>query len=250
MDRLHKLLMLLVLLLALGGCSLLKARAKKETVFLPKPTVISEQRERAPFNAYWVFDPQEYFQIRRSLTKVNIAPVDISYVANMYRQASGSEKTKARRIEESAELARYFRERLRIALELQNNHPVEVVDQPTADGLVVNLALTEVVPTNPGVNLVGTVAGFFVPGGGVIKYFGEGSVAMEGYVGDLKPEDVFEQFKDREGQKSAPFTVKDYQQYAHLRAAIDDWSDQIAKLLTTPPDVQVEDSIPVSLNPL
>lgn len=234
------------------GCSVLKAKPAKDAGFLPKPELVTERRDRAPFFGYWVEDAQNYYQRLRQSGKVFIAPIDTSFINKAYSAERKSERLKRQRIEEAEELARYFRERLRLSLIQRKEMLVKVLDEPSPDALSVHLALVSVVPTNPGVNLIGTVAGAFLPGGGLIKIVGEGSIAFEGYVVDARSSkhEILEQFKDREGQKASPFTFKDYQQYAHLRVVLDDWSNQLAELANTPPTHKVEDSLPVSLNPL
>ena len=246
----------LSLVLFLSACSLLKARPAEHAGFLPKPELVVEMRERAPFNFYWVFDAKQYAELRKDYGQVYIAPIDTSVVKEIYLASSGSDKTKQARIQEAEELASYFRAKLKLSLKAiltktETQIPVRIVDKPGPKTLSLKLALVQVVPTNPGVNLVGTAAGFFVPGGGLVKLAGEGSVAMEGFTAENEEQkDVLEQFKDRESHKASAFTVKDYQRYAHIRVAIDDWADQLATLLTTPSEVQVEDSLPLSLNPL
>ena len=248
-------ILLSVSLLTTSGCSLLKASAVKETVFIPKPEVLTENRERAPFSGYWVSDPKKFLELRETYSMVFIDDVDTSKATEIYQKASGSEKTKQKRIEEVKELAIYFKERLKIALRNTEDNDktkfieLEISEEIDENGLALKLALTQVVPTNPGINLAGTVAGYFVPGGGLIKYFGEGSVAMEGFVEEEPDSLLHSQFSDREGQKTYPFSLKDYQRYAHIRVALDDWADQIAEILTTPPEHKVEDSLPFSVNP-
>jgi hypothetical protein len=61
---------------------------------------------------------------------------------------------------------------------------------------------------------------------------------------------LWEAFKDREGQKISAFSVKDYQKYAHIRVALDEWAMQIAQLFNTPHDVTVEEVDLLSVNPL
>ncbi len=74
---------------------------------------------------------------------------------------------------------------------------------------------------------------------------------MEGYVevaDDARA--VWEEYKDREGQKTSLFSLKDYQRYAHLRVALDDWAKQVVELLSTPPEHKVNDSEGIELDPL
>jgi hypothetical protein len=232
------------------GCSLLKAGEAESTKFLPKPALLSEQRDRAPFQGYWVSDPTELDQFKKTSGRVYIAPVNIEAVVDVYRSADDDEETKQERIEEATQLANYFRERIRLNLSGATDSSVKVAESP-ADALSLNLALVQLVPSNPGINLVGTAAGFFIPGGGLIKIAGESSAAIEGYSCQGGPDiKLFEQFKDREGQKASPFTLKDFQRYAHIRVMLDDWASQIAQLLATSSAVEIEESLPFSVDPL
>lgn len=237
-------------ILSVCGCSLVKARPAELSGFLPKGELLAEDRKRAPFNGYWVFHDKQYYELRRAYRRVYVAPVDTTFVEKIYRAASGSEKTKTRRIQEAKELASYFEAKLKLIIEDSRDLPFQLVDQPGEGVMTLRLALTQIVPTNPGINLAGTAAGFFVPGGGLIKILGEGSIAMEGYVEERGPKEPYEQYKDREGQKISAFSFKDYQRYAHIREAIDDWSMQVVELLATPPDHTVADSLAVTLNPI
>jgi|GEM_PF-5704883 len=40
-------------------------------------------------------------------------------------------------------------------------------------------------------------------------------------------------FKDRQIDKFLPFSLRDFQHYAHLRRSIDEWAEQVAELMAT-----------------
>lgn len=256
----------LLVLLLLGGCALAKARPARDSGFIPPVAKLVPHGERAPFHGYWVRDAGAFDNLKFSVAKIHIAPVDISYALKAHMDSSAPDWLKVDRREETEELGRYFAERLRLNLSADNATRVKPVSEAEQGAIVIRLALVEVVPTNPGVNAVGTAAGFFVPGSSAIKLLGEGSVAIEGYLevptgvasapasdgsqsASLSAE-VWEAFKDREGQKLSAFSLKDYQQYAHIRVALDDWSRQIAELLNSDASVKVEEASLISLNPL
>ncbi len=246
-----KSLLLLPILLTTAGCSVLKASPEKTSVFVPKPELLKENRARAPFHAYWVFDAKSFDKIKSQHQKIYIAPINISFVEKKINSASGNKEVKLERIEETQELANYFREILKINFREQAKGQIVILDQPETETLSIKLALVNLIPTNPGINFAGTIAGFLLPGGGLVKQFGEGSIAFEGYLdqGELE-NSLYEEFKDRESQKAAPFTLKDYQRYAHLRMIIDEWAAQITELYLTNSEHTVADSLPVSLDPL
>lgn len=236
------------------GCSTLRAKPTEMAVFIPKPELLSEQRNRAPFNGYWTIDGKQYYQTRELSRSVYIAPIDTSNAEMVYKAAQGADQVKIDRIQETQELARYFAEKIKLGIlapRADGELELKPVDSPDQDSIVLHLALTQVIPTNPGVNLVGTAAGFLVPGGGLIKIAGEGSIAMEGFVdAPASPDSLYEEYKDREGQRISPFSLKDYQRYAYLRENIDDWAAQIVELLRTMPEHTVADSDLIELSPL
>lgn len=253
-NRLRKVLLALVILGGLTNCALVRARPAQSAGFVPDALNLVENRDRAPFHGYWVKEPMSYDALRLNSGNIYIVPVDVDFAIDMYVQANGSDSTKRARIAEVQELGRYFHERLRLTLEGIQDRKFNIVDRPGPNVFNLHLALVQVVPTNPGVNVVGTAAGFFVPGGGLIKAFGEGSVAMEGYI-DREPvafEEgrLWEAYRDREGQKIYPFSLKDYQKYAHIRVAIDEWAKQLGDLLNSQYSEKVEDRDLVSINPL
>ncbi len=243
--------LLFLLLLAFSGCSVLRSAPAMLTSFLPKRDLVKEDRERAPFHGYWVYDAKGYEQLRHDYKKIYVAPIDISNVVHQYEKRFGNPERREDRIGEAEELAQYFQQKLILELQSDRGKFLEVVDTPGPETLSLRLALTHIVPTSPGVNIIGTVAGFLVPGGGLVKLAGEGSIAMEGYVTE-EPSPLFplEQFNDREGQKVSAFSLKDYQLYAHIRLAIDEWAMQLTELLSTPAEQTIEDSDLLSLDPL
>jgi hypothetical protein len=241
-----KIMSTLLVPLLFCSCSLLKASPRKEFYFLPNPSVLSHNPERAPFHYYWVFDPLKYSAIRKERPQISIEKVSVDHVKDRIQRSRLNERSKRIKIEEAEELARYFEEKIK--LEIDNRKDITVSEENDGAALKLKLALVDVLPTDPAVNVVGTVLGFVAYGGGLVKYFGEGSVAMEGFTS--LDDKALEQFADREGQKLSAFSLKDYQRYAHIRVALDEWAQQIVELLTTPPDHQVEDSDPISINPL
>jgi|GEM_PF-709399 len=236
-------------LAVITGCSALKASPAKPSGFLPSMAVLTEMRDRAPFHGLWYKDKARFAEVKQQRKQVVIKPVNTQYVEMRIRERAPNEKAIQRRIEDVREVARYMEDRFKTALRGYPKHPFTVVDQSTPDALILELAIVEVTPTNPVVNAVGTAAGTFIPGAGLISVAGKGSIAIEGIIRDGATNEVLVEFKDRESDKRAPFTVKDFQQYAHVRSAIDDWADQYAELSATPLDHQVAESLPFTLLP-
>ncbi|MCB0338911.1 MAG: DUF3313 family protein [Bdellovibrionales bacterium] len=239
----------LLIISQLAGCSLFKGSAAPNSGFLPDGRKLKKLPSRAAFQGALILNPEKYTELKDRYRKIWFAPVSTEYVEKMIQKGKKREEIKEQRIEEAKEVARYMREEFKNSIEDDTEHPLMVVSKPDAETFRVELALTELNPTNPAINTVGTIAGYFIPGGGLVKYAGTGSVAMEGLIKDEGSGEILEEFKDREVDKSSPFSVKDFQQYAHIREAIDDWAEQFAMLTAHPLDYTVEDSSPFSLNP-
>ena len=239
-----------VIVLTLIGCSTFKARPAADSGFLPHPERLVENRERAPFRGVWIAEEMNHPNFLKLYPHILIRAVDISpAVRGLDKYKHLSSMAKMRRAEEMAEMALYMEERFRMALRDYPEHPFRLAPRPGPMTLEVVLALTEVNPTNPVASVAGVAAGALVPGGGLIAAAGSGSIAIEGLTRDAESQQLFLEFKDREADRTSPFSLKDFQRYAHIRSAIDDWADQFAELTATPPEHMVDDSSPFSLNP-
>ena len=112
------------------------------------------------------------------------------------------------------------------------------------------IAITELTPTEATANFISTVAGFFIPGTGIIKTLTKGSIAFEAIVRDGRTNEILVECRDRQSDKASIFTFKDFDQYGHQRAIIDDWANQIAILSATDDSVTVEPELPFILSPI
>jgi hypothetical protein len=231
-----------------GALSLLKASEAPDYGFVKQPELMTEQPDKRPFNKSWIAGA-EYKDAKAHKKGMYIAPVSISILEKRYQEEIEDEEVRQIQIEEAQELAQYFENRIKVAHSFFENHPLPISESKSPDDLTVELALVELDPTSPIVNVIGTAAGYFVPGGGLIKIVGKGEIAMEGMICDAQTGSQYERFKDREEDKASAFSIRDFQRYAHLRAAIDDWSSQILEILSKSPDESVEDSLPFTLNP-
>jgi hypothetical protein len=244
----------------LASCSLLKAREYPDAGFIPNPEVLVEMRERSPFNKGWVFDKEKFQELKSIYDKIVIQPVNTHFAELKIKNRYKNEDDAIDQIEAIQEIARYMREKFIAALQnaVVEQEPIPSalkphvfpVDVPGPNTFELELAIVEIVPTDPVINTIGAAAGFFVPGGGLIRYAGTGSIAIEAIMRDSVTKEVYIMFKDRESDKAAPATIKDFQKYAHIRAIVDDWAEQFAELADSNSSHKVKDSLPFTLNPL
>ena len=230
----------------LGGCSALKASPSESSGFIAKDQKMIEMRERAPFNAGFVPDRKRLDDLKKVYKVFCVVPVDLSALTTNLKNENFSNEELAERVEDAKELGVYFQERFKAEFEKRG---LTVSLMPIEEAFVWEIAIVELKPTLAAVNAAATAAGAFVPGAGMVRRFGTGSIAIEVIVRDGKTKDMLAEFKDRESDKDSLFTVRDFQMYSHARNAIDDWAEQFAELSSTTGDVTVDDSLPITLNP-
>lgn len=193
----------------------------------------------APFHRAWSAKSDCALADLRSVYYVS--PVDTS----RFRETEIWSARADRRDAES--LGAYLRRQVEEALR-RNGHEVTTV-RPD-DGLIVELALVEVSPTDVPRNVLGTALGAVIPGGGLLAFRSSGSIAVEGVVRDAKTHRAVFVFADRERGKTAPFSFNDFTPFSHARAAIDDWAEQLAATLGKPSGNEISDSYALTLFPL
>jgi hypothetical protein len=244
----YKRLSISFLLLA-SSCSVLKASPAADSGFLPHGDRLAPQNKRSPFNAVWYADQKKLDKMKEEYRGFYIMPVNTAFLESQIRAQNISEHLKKERIEDLHEIAKYMEQRLKIALAEYPKHPVKVLDQIEPETLVLETTITELIPTNTAVTTFGTAAGVFVPPAALLSLAGAGSIAMEAILRDSDTGDSLVEIRDRESDKTAPISVKDYQRYAHIREAIDDWSRTLAELAATPYTHKVKGPLPFTLNP-
>jgi len=257
-----RLVLACLLALSLSACSVFKARPAPDSGFLPYPERLKPMPERAPFNSAYVPNPKRLEELRMKYQFVSILPINTLPAESKIRALKLTSASERERVSDLHELGGYFHERLRNAFSNYDGDGLSaegvpiavrkftVLDEPTNETLVLEIAITEISPNLPEVSAIAAVAGVFFPGSGLIRLFGSGSIAIEGIVRDGRTGEMLAEFRDREADKSAPISVRDYQMYAHIRRSLDDWADQLAELAGTMSTHQVRDSLPFTLNPL
>jgi len=234
----------------LQGCSALKASPSSKNLFLTHPELVVETRDRAPFNGIAYLDPARVDYLHATIKKILVLPVRTDLLEKEFEREIEDESIRAKRISEAREIAVYFRDRIKAAMAAYPNYPYEVIDTQVPDCFVLEFALVELEPTKIEYNVLGTVAGVFVPGGGVIGRAATGGVAFEAQIRDGSNNKIIIEFRDRETDKTALFSVKDFEEYGHIRRSIDEWAEQYAELSSTARNHRVSDSSPFTLNPL
>jgi hypothetical protein len=153
--------------------------------------------------------------------------------------------------EDIEEMAQYLRERFVRELEKWPKSEIKVLDYnpQSSDTVVLELAIVELVPTASAQNAAASVAGLFVPGGGLLGIGASGSIAIEGRITDSATGEILVEFADRAKDKAAPVDLAGFKWYSRSKENIDDWAKQFAELAHTPPGHKVKGAWSFTLMP-
>ena len=246
-------LFLLFLSINLSGCStarkVLKGAPGERAGFIPNALELKENRSRSPFHGTW-FQDMEYFYKRKAETnKIQILPVRTDFLAKKGWWSKLNTGNHDNYIKEVKKLAELLHSEL--VRNFKNQNPVhwEIAEEPDDKTLILEFAITEVVATKAHLNAVGTAAGFFVTGGGLISQTAGGSIAFEAKMFDGQNGELLLAFADRETDSISLISLKDFQYYAHARKTIKDWANQFTELTHSDPDKKVEDSSAITIIP-
>ena len=242
----------LLFLATLVGCSILKASPAKDSGFLPDGPKLVEDTARSPFQGTYFPDRKKFYDLKNTYTQLIIAPIKTEVVEKRIFEDKSLTLFREDRLEELNETARYFQELLKSSFKGYPNHPMKIIEELPNDKsptLRLEVAIVELEPTKAALNVLSTIAGFFVPGSGITRPFSNGSVAFEGILRDARTNEIFVEFKDRESDKTSLFSIKDFEAYAHQRQIIEEWSGELAALGATADGVKIEGPDPVSFNP-
>jgi hypothetical protein len=216
---------------------ILKADPAPPSCFLTNPQAMRSDSCRSPFDKVWRNpSPQAWARVQ-GFDRVVIMPVNTNYFQGTPEQRAELEK-----------MAVYMRGQFQ--KQFAQGGAYRVVSQPGPRTLVLELALVELKPTNVAGNVVGTGARAVVPGANFIgSAFTHGNVAFEAKVRNGQTGELLAQYADRQRDKMALFSFRDYSATAHNRKAIDDWAKQMEELARTPDNHRVAGAMRVTLNP-
>ncbi len=220
----------------------MKAEPAPDSGFLTESERMAENRERAPFNRAWA-DPDFAAANYQSIV---VAPVNTQFVLEQSTWA----KTNPRNIVIEDDLERIagdFRQTVIEKFRESEQNRLAVVDSAGDETMILELAITELVPGKAFLGMIGLAAWAAplpvgVPVGAAASFADDGWMAIEGRVRDASTGQVMAMFADRERPKTRILDLEAATWYGHARESMNDWAVQLVALANTPKDVQVEDS--------
>ncbi len=237
------LLLVVICVTILAGCSTLKAKPSVGAGFVPVQQM--SKMEDLPFNKSWVRDDLDW----KNYHTIMVKPVSTQHLLSA---TSWQENFRQGRMKEDAhKVARYMEDRFKVAFHNDPKKHFQVVDYPQADTVTLELALTELVPSNVALEVLG-----YAPygGGAAVKVLERATgavstVAFEARVKEAKTGKTLAMFADREQQKFAPVDLRALTWYGNAERIINEWADQFVEVVNKAPGEQVKESSPFTLMP-
>lgn len=226
-----------------AGCS--KAAPAKSAGFVDTRAMAHDPS--LPFHRVWRkpgWDAHRY-------TKFYVAPVNTSYMLEITEWQQGMAKVDFERDVQA--LAVYTQNAIKKAFREDPHRRFQVVENPptSPDALILEVALTEVVPSKVVLNALG-----YAPFGiglavNVVRGMAEdvSTTAFEGRVRAASTREVVAMVADREAEQKALVSVRGLTWYSHAHVIIDAWADQFVKVANRRPGEVVEDTKPLTLKP-
>lgn len=237
------LVVLVLLSILLSGCAALKAEPSKGAGFVPMEQMAKQGD--LPFNKAWVKSGLEW----KKYQTIYIKPVNTQYL--MGTDAWKQHFRQGHMKEDAQELARYMEDSFRSAFATDPDNQFRVVGYPEPGSLTLEMALTELVPSNVALEILG-----YGPygSGAAIKLLSRASgavstVAFEAKVRDSKTGTVVAMFADREQQKVKLLDFKGFTWYGNAKNIIDEWAGQMVQVANKRPGEIVAEASTVSLKP-
>jgi len=244
-----KLLHAIVMFLLVGAGALLctgcKAKEADASGFLSQPDLL-KQDGTTPFQkTYW---NRKY--AKTQFTEVYVAPVNTDYIMsqNMWEKASAASINRDQVKKDVQMMADYTRQAFIKAIQEDPKRRYKVVDKVGPQTLILELALTQLVPSKAALQAIGYVT--WVPAvvrvSGAVSTgsqdTGKGVVAIEGRARDGATGELVAMFADREAPREGIVDLKALNWWAPAKEIIDTWAKQLVHLAQRRPGEVVEDS--------
>lgn len=202
---------------------------------------------RAQFlDEVWVAPSFKGKTISQQFTKVYFSPVATGRLKQQGWWAAQSSIKQDQLATDVRKLASRMNGFLTSAARNDSGRRLQVVSQPGPDTVIIDLAITELVPAKAYWNAAATAAGFIVPGAGLLSAAGSGSIAIEGRVRD-NTGTVIASFRDRMSDKMAVVNIDSYSWYAGSEKNLQETAVNIARVLNSSSNTVVTQSSPVTL---
>lgn len=253
-----RVLLLIALTVSLCSCQtirkVVKAKPADRSPFLQHREQMTRRPPDAAFQFSWDTPAAAERRKAAAMREIFVAPVSLSHLRPMMTgKVRGSDRRGASLSPEAPALAVELQREFTAALLAHPGPRYRVVSRPGSKTMILEMTITELNPTSPGMNAaklaakialgpVGTIGGLAVRS--------SGNVAVEGRLTAGKGGKVVYQFADNESDKLTFYSIRDFRPYAHARVAIKEWARQFAALSQSPGGTKIKDASFWTLSPL
>ncbi len=228
----------------LTGCASMKAKPSQGAGFIPMEEVAN--RTDYPFNRAWVKEGVDWDKYKT----IYIKDVNTKYLmeANWWQQNFRRQDME----QDTQKIALYMRGKFRESFEKDPRKLYEVLNTPEPGSLTLEMALTELVPSNPVLEAVSIAAPY---GSGVVvqaaatESGAKATVAFEARVVDTDTGTVLVMAADREQGKVAPINLRGLTWYGEADLIIDEWAEQFVQVANKHPGEIVKAASTFTLKP-
>lgn len=233
-----------VVCFSLTGCNSMKAKPSEGAGFVPVKEMT--KREDLPFHSSWVKAGVDW----KKYKSLYVKDVNTQYLldANWWQQSVRKDKMEA----DVREVAGYMKQEFKDAFRSDPQNRFQVVESPAEGALVLEMALTELVPSHPVMEALSIAAPY---GSGIAvqaaaKESGaKATVAFEAKIKDAATGEVLAMVADREQGKAAPINLRALTWYKEAEGIIDEWAGHFVQIANRRPGEIVKDSSPFTLKP-
>lgn len=223
----------------------------KPTGFLPHGKELKEDRKRSPFIGNWWNTDKRVLAAAEKVKTLYIAPVVSDQLRPMKQKFTQMEFSDKRRETKMKGLLSYAHDKFVSAFKANKKSRFTVVDEPTKDAMTLKLSIIEWEPnTYSGLVVREAVDLVTLPmvGGSVLGKPSRGTIAIEGVLTEPKTGQSFFEFADKEEAKTLFFFFpQELFPTGQAKFAIREWAKQLEKLMSTPSDTAVKDSMPFQI---
>ena len=220
----------------------------KPTTFLPHASELKENRKRSPFIGNWWTKDKEVLAATALVKSIYIDPVVSNELRPMLQKFTKLEFSDKRRTAKMKGLTTYAHDKFARAFKSNKKSRFTLVNAPSAEAMTLKLSIIEWEPnTYSGLAVREAVDLVTLPmiGGSVFGKPSRGMIAIQGVLTEPKTGKSFFEFADKEEARSLFFFFpQELFPTGQAKFAIREWARQFEKLMSTPPDKQIRDSLP------
>ena len=219
----------------------LKAKPSQGAGFVPMDQL--SKREDLPFQKVWVKAGVD-FKVYRT---IYIKPVNTQYLIEAtWWQQNFRRDDYANDVQTEAN---YMQQKFIQAFQNDPNRRFQVVQTPRRGSLTLELALTELVPSNVALEAAGYAPYFIGTGVKVAERAtgAESTVAFEARLVDSSTGTIVAMAADREAQQIALINLRGLTWYGVANGIIDTWADQYVQIANKQPGEVIKDTSPFTL---